>query len=139
MSEYKVPHTFCHVCENQTPVGSDRDICYVHDGPRNEKHAVTNDAGETLKSTNDTLKERGNRYGEFENHANLSQNMKNMFNKHVVEYGQPELFTATIIEAVEMIFHKLARVANGDPQYDDNFRDIAGYAELVVKDLNSET
>ena len=52
MSEHKVPHTFCHVCENQTPVGSDRDICYVHDGPRNEKHnTVPETHGKPLTKT----------------------------------------------------------------------------------------
>ena len=35
-----------------------------------------------------------------------------------------------------MIFHKLARIANGDPTYIDSWTDIAGYAQLVVDDLN---
>lgn len=31
-----------------------------------------------------------------------------------------------------MIAHKLARIMNGDPNYIDNWTDIAGYAQLVV-------
>lgn len=99
----------------------------------------TNDAGEKLQSTEETLKERGNRYGEFRNHAQLSQTLKATFDNHVREYGRPEEFEPFMSEAIEMIFHKLARIANGDPTYDDNYRDIAGFAELVVKELNRES
>lgn len=103
------------------------------------KRESTNDAGEKLQSTEETLKERGNRYGEFANHAQVSQELKSTFHYHVKNYGRPEDFTYEMNEAVDMICHKLARIANGDPTYDDNWRDIAGYAELVVKELNRES
>jgi hypothetical protein len=35
-----------------------------------------------------------------------------------------------------MIVHKIGRILNGDPNYDDSWADIAGYAQLVVKELN---
>ena len=98
----------------------------------------TNDAGEQLQSVEATLEQRGTRYGDFDNHSALSQTLKAIFNQHVVDYGQPDAFTDTINEALDLIFHKLARVANGDPTYDDNFRDIAGYATLVVEHLNKD-
>jgi len=99
----------------------------------------TNDAGEaTDLSVEETLKQRGNRYGEFTNHAELSQGLKNMFVQHVKLFGQPENFTDSMIEAAEMIMHKLARIANGDPTYDDNWRDIAGYAQLIVDEINAK-
>lgn len=102
------------------------------------QEAPTNDAGEKLQSTEETLKERGNRYGDFSNHAKLSQSMKIIFHDHVAKHGRPDLFNHELVESVDMIFHKLARIANGDPIYDDNWRDIAGYAELVVKELNKQ-
>ena len=34
-------------------------------------------------------------------------------------------------EALEMICHKLGRIANGDPNYADSWIDIAGYAKLA--------
>ncbi len=34
-----------------------------------------------------------------------------------------------------MIAHKLARICNGDPDYGDSWRDIAGYATLVADRL----
>jgi hypothetical protein len=36
-----------------------------------------------------------------------------------------------------MIFHKLARIANGDPNYHDSWHDIAGYAKLVADRLET--
>jgi len=98
----------------------------------------TNDAGEQVGvSVEATLKQRGNRYGEFKNHAALSQELKDMFYTHVAAYGQATEFTPAMTEAIEMIFHKIARIANGDPTYDDTWRDIAGYAQLVVEELNA--
>ena len=35
-----------------------------------------------------------------------------------------------------MIQHKIGRVLNGDPNYDDNYRDIAGYATLLLDECN---
>ena len=32
-----------------------------------------------------------------------------------------------------MICNKIARAVNGDPQYFDNYRDIAGYATLAER------
>ena len=97
-----------------------------------------NDAGESLGSVEDTLSQRGKRYGSFKNHANLAQSLKTSFENHVRSYGQPENFNNTINEAIDMIFHKIARIANGDPQYDDSWQDIAGYAQLVVDDIQGK-
>ena len=41
-------------------------------------------------------------------------------------------------EALEMIAHKIARIINGDPDYKDNWHDIAGYATLVERSLKNE-
>jgi hypothetical protein len=38
-------------------------------------------------------------------------------------------------EALEMIAHKIARILSGDPNHKDHWEDIAGYAELVVREL----
>ena len=35
-----------------------------------------------------------------------------------------------------MIQHKIGRILNGDPNYDDNWRDICGYSQLVLDELN---
>jgi len=80
-----------------------------------------------------TLAERGKRYGEFKDHARISQELKRVMQK---TDGWSNL-GATGREALEMIAHKIARVLNGDPTYEDNWIDIAGYAKLVADRLNS--
>jgi DNA repair ATPase RecN len=41
-------------------------------------------------------------------------------------------------EALDMIQHKIGRILNGDQTYDDSWKDIAGYATLIVNELNGE-
>jgi len=89
-------------------------------------------------SIDEVLAERGTNYGEFPNHASLSQRLKSTFDNHVVKYGHPELFTDTMNEAIEMVMHKLARIANGDPTYIDSWTDIIGYTQLVINDLTDD-
>ena len=96
----------------------------------------SNDAGELNQSVDETLKQRGNRYGTFSNHAKLSQNLQSVFTNHVKQCNQQAEFTDSQREALAMIFHKLARIGNGDPHYDDSWRDICGYSQLIVDELN---
>ena len=93
------------------------------------------DAPEPVHAIDSILAERGSNYGKFSNHAHLAQTLKSVFDSHVRQYGQPELFTDAMNEAIEMIFHKLARIGNGNPTYVDNFIDICGYSQLVVDEL----
>jgi len=82
---------------------------------------------------NKTLEERGNRYGEFKECARISQTLKSYVAVELRNQGKT--LSNTQREAMEMILYKIARIVNGDPNYDDSWRDIAGYATLVVKDL----
>lgn len=78
----------------------------------------------------DILKARGAEYGRFDNHALISQNMK------VFMFAQGrDKYSASQAEAIEMILHKLARIANGNPNHVDSWDDIAGYAMLESKIL----
>jgi hypothetical protein len=78
-----------------------------------------------------TLTERGDRYGEFIDHARISQNLTGIMQ------ATPNWDDLRSIhkEALEMIQHKIARILNGDPDYVDNWHDIAGYAILVEQHL----
>ena len=80
----------------------------------------------------ETLTERGNRYGKFKDHAELSQQLKNVM---CCSDGWCGL-DYDMREALEMIQHKVARILNGDPTYADSWHDIAGYAKLVDDRLN---
>ena len=80
-----------------------------------------------------TLEQRGNRYGSFEGHAEVTQKMKQVLMRgdswHRMAPDQKE--------ALEMIVHKIGRIINGDPDYDDSWVDIAGYAKLVADRLQA--
>lgn len=80
----------------------------------------------------DTVTQRGERYGLFADGAVIMQDLK------TVMRATPgwERLTPSQREALEMIQHKIGRVLNGDPTYDDNWRDIAGYATLILNELN---
>ncbi len=76
----------------------------------------------------DTLAERGKLYEEFKDHAKISQSLKRAMWATTRWVDLPD----DVKEALEMIQHKIARVLNGDPEYDDTYRDVAGYATLVL-------
>jgi hypothetical protein len=80
----------------------------------------------------DTLKERGDRYGAFEDHAHLCQEIKATF-----RIGRSwNSCSPSQKQALETIADKIARMLNGDPDYDDNWIDIIGYAQLVLDELH---
>lgn len=87
-----------------------------------------------MSSIDATLSERGQRYGEFENHAEHSIAIKTLLFTLLGE-EKAKTLKADQVEALNMIAHKLARITNGDPHYDDSWRDIAGYAQLVANRL----
>jgi len=98
---------------------------------------TTNDAGEdTSMSVDETLEQRGKRYGTFVKHSELSQSLLRTIRTHALLNDKQLSDVHT--EALTMICHKMARIVNGDPNYDDSWRDIAGYATLVEKHINGE-
>lgn len=88
-------------------------------------------------SVSNTLEERGSRYGSFVGHANVTQSLKNITWLALQERNK--VLPADMLEALDMIYHKIGRIINGDPNYADSWHDIAGYASLVDKRLNGET
>lgn len=85
-------------------------------------------------SIESTLRERGSRYGTFEENARITQSLM-----EVLQTGQNfDKFEHMHKECVHMICHKLARMVCGDPNYDDNPRDIAGYATGLTKYLENK-
>ena len=80
------------------------------------------------------LAQRGARYGVFKQHAEVTQRFKNLLTEELV--NREKLLEPSQQEALEMIFHKIGRIVNGDPNYSDSWRDIAGYAALVADELD---
>lgn len=84
---------------------------------------------EAARQIESTLAERQNQYGDFSDVAHLSQGLQSL-----LSVGS---FSDVQQEAIQMICSKLARLACGDADHVDSWHDIAGYATLVVKDLES--
>lgn len=80
-----------------------------------------------------TLNERGARYGKFDGHAEIAQRLKSVVSTYQT-IRQCDL-DPDQREALDMICHKIARIINGDPNYADSWVDIAGYAKLVADRL----
>lgn len=77
------------------------------------------------------LAERGNRYGDFKEHARITQNIKRAMVDSPNWDGLPDAMK----ESLEMQAHKIGRILNGDPTYKDSWDDIEGYAHLVSQEL----
>jgi hypothetical protein len=83
----------------------------------------------------ETLAERGSRYGEFDEHARITQNLK----RAMADSPNWSALPDDMKEALEMVAHKMGRILNGDPDYDDSWRDIIGYTQLVLNRLELPT
>ena len=87
-----------------------------------------------MSNIDSTLNERGNRYGDFEDHAFITQDLKAVMQ----ETPNWDLLKADQKEALEMTAHKIGRILNGDPNYIDSWHDIIGYIRLVEQRLERE-
>lgn len=74
-----------------------------------------------------TLNERGARYGDFAHHAKIAQDLQDVTR---AAEGWARLDAAQR-QALTVICDKIARILSGDPTYADNWHDIQGYAKLV--------
>ena len=84
-------------------------------------------------NVNEMLAGRKATYGSFEGHAEIAQELKNVIRTFAAKRNCELVLDQK--EALEMIAHKIARILNGDPNYADNWIDIAGYAILVANRL----
>lgn len=82
---------------------------------------------------NQTLAERGNRYGAFDEHARITQNLK----RAMVDSNNWPALPDDMKEALEMVAHKVGRILNGDPDFHDSWHDMIGYTKLVADRLQS--
>lgn len=83
-------------------------------------------------SINQTLEQRGSRYGKFKDVAATTCALQEILR----DASNHEHMTDDQVVALDMICNKMARIVNGDPNYIDNWHDICGYATLVEQELN---
>jgi len=81
--------------------------------------------------TSDLLAERAKTHGDFRENTCVMQAIKRIIR------NQPNyaLMSDPQREALDMIAHKIGRIVRGDPNHKDHWDDIAGYAQLVARDL----
>lgn len=79
-----------------------------------------------------TLAERDTRYGDFTEHARITQDIKRCY----YESRNWQQLPDHMKEALDMVAHKIGRILNGDPTYADSWHDIVGYAKLVEDRLS---
>lgn len=83
---------------------------------------------DSIKGVNKILEDRGSSHGPFDKQTAAAQEMKAVFYKY---YNVGNWHTDPVVrEAVDMIIHKLSRIAVGNPYFEDHWKDIAGYALL---------
>ena len=87
-----------------------------------------------MTQIDNTLAERGTRYGAFTGHAEITQGLKDVMFATDNWAGLAD----DQKEALEMVAHKIGRILNGDPNYIDSWHDIIGYVRLVEQRLEKE-
>lgn len=86
---------------------------------------------EPQDATENLLKTRGATHGDYHQQAELAGAIRELFSTA----ERWRLLTRVEKDAVLMIAVKLSRALTGNPHEPDHWNDIAGYARLVVKDL----
>ena len=79
---------------------------------------------------NDILDQRQKTHGNFEKVARLDTELFSTFNTYLYSSLSNEQYCA-----IKMILHKIARIGCGNPEFIDHWRDIVGYATLVINEL----
>lgn len=82
------------------------------------------------------LEERGSRYGKFAHNADIAQALKSVFRHN--PYSRYHEMAPDQREVMDMLASKQSRLLVGDPDYADNWRDIAGFATLVADRLEGK-
>jgi len=88
-------------------------------------------------SVNTLLQERALQYGTFASLAKTAQEFKSVLYRELG--SRNKRLADDQSEALDMIFHKIARIINGNADHVDSWADIAGYSTLVAERLQGRT
>jgi len=85
-------------------------------------------------NTDQILAEREKTHGDYANTSRISQRIKRAIHEEWDRAGKgiddPEM-----LESLDMIANKIARIVAGDVTFVDHWFDICGYAQLIVNAL----
>lgn len=97
---------------------------------------------EPNKTTQELLANRGAIYGDVRDNMNCTTELSKVFFKYVMRNPKfqdwDKYDQMGYRGCMDMVFHKLARIATGDPRYQDNYEDVKGYTELARKIVMGE-
>lgn len=88
-----------------------------------------------MTDINEILDDRNKKYGNYIDQAAVAEHIREALRAALRHRPLP---SADQADALHMIAVKLSRICNGDPDYADNWRDIAGYATLVADRLEGK-
>ena len=115
------------------------ELPFIDDEPKRKRISVTiskpllNDQYAEIEKVRQTLNQRQEQYGSFEDVAMITEQMVD-----VMRRGYYENLAYNQKMALYMICSKMARIVNGNPNHKDSWHDIAGYATLIDNELVSE-
>lgn len=81
-----------------------------------------------VESVESILKARGSKYGTLHSNGVVAGGIRTS----LCEGLNATSLEPDTAEALNMIAAKMSRIVNGDPNYEDNWADIIGYAQLVL-------
>ena len=84
-------------------------------------------------TTEEILNQRAKTHGDFSEFAITARLLKGCVASRLRQCEK--VLTDAQSEGLDMILHKISRIINGNPNEKDHWQDIAGYAELVVRQL----
>ena len=89
-----------------------------------------------MNTVMDILNSRASTHGTFADNATLTFDLNTIIN------ASPNACAGNLTKsqriAIFMILHKIARICSGNPNEPDHWNDIAGYATLIVRELNND-
>jgi len=80
-----------------------------------------------------TLEQRHAKYGSYQNNARVTQAIMDI----LMTGENAQALSAAHKETLHMVAHKMSRIVNGDPMYEDSWFDIAGYAQRMLEIIQS--
>ena len=87
---------------------------------------------------NEILEQREKTHGDYTTVAKIAQTLKKVISWYVYgEYNQLKI-SESQKEALDMICSKIARICNGDANKPEHWEDVAGYAMLIIRELEKQ-
>jgi hypothetical protein len=87
----------------------------------------------TVTNVQDVLKERKSTHGDYSEHAEITQRLKDVI------HGYPNWLKLSHMqrESLHMVLHKIGRIMSGNPNVADHWIDMAGYSTLISNELEN--